>query len=191
MRPIVSTLTAALAFLLAFAGTAAAQSVAAGDEGSLLDLARPVLDALLDGKPGLAAMLALVVVAAGAQKWLAPRVPFFATSLGAALIVLVGSFGGAAAALLSGGATWSLALVWTALKVAAGAAGIRGLAKPLVQWAAGHAPAWIRPLFTLVLWALEKKPGATVTAEAAGDAAVAAKPAPGAEAVTGAHREVR
>lgn len=188
-RNVLAWILVPLAFLVTFAGVAAAQSAAGGEEATLLDLARPVAEALLSGNPGLAAALALVLAAAIARRYLAPKVPFFASDVGGALLVLVGSFGGAAAAAITGGASWSLALAWTALKIATAAAGGYSLAKPLILWAAEKSPSWLKPVFALVLWVFEK--GSPVAkAEAAGAAAVAANPAPGAESITGPHRDV-
>lgn len=171
-----------LVFLLALAGTAFAGTAAGGDDGSLLELARPVLDAVLAKDPGLAAALALVLVAAAARRYGGKRWAFLNTDAGGALTVLVGSFGGAVAAAFKAGMTFSPGLAWTALGVAAAAAGGWKLIKSVLvdPWLGPLADrhAWLRPV-KILLDFLFKKPDPIAAAVAAGDAAVKAKPAPG------------
>lgn len=176
-------------FLAAFAGTAAAQAAAAGEsQPGLYELVEPVVTAIFTGQPGLAAALALVLVAGVVNRYAGKRWAFFNTAPARALTVLVGSFGGAAAVAIGGGASWSLGLAWTALQVAAGAAGVFGLAKafaaPLLRWLQGKSPAWLKPVFGLVL-AIFEKPDPIAEAALAGDRAVAANPSTGITGVVG------
>lgn len=179
MKTALSYLVVAFAFLLAFFGVAAAQGVAGGSDGSLVDLARPVLEALMSGKPGLATALALVFATAAARRYLAPRVPFFASDAGASVLVLVGAFGAAAAAAISGGATWSPALAWKALAIAVPTAGGFSLLKPIVRALEARWP-WLAKITRWFSWVFDKPVDPVAKAEAAGDAAVADKPAAGA-----------
>src|SRR5690606_26496540 len=117
---------------LAFTATAWAAQGVAGDDTALFDLAKPVLDAILAGNPGLASALALVFVAAAARRYGGKYVPFLKTDAGGALTVLVGAFGGAAAAALYAGGGWSLGLAWSAFQVAAATAGGYSLVKRLL-----------------------------------------------------------
>lgn len=184
--------------LATFAGVSHAAALADGGEGgslgSLLDLGKPVLDALMGGKPGLAAALTLVLAAGVAQRYAGRRFAFFNGSLGRALIVLVGAFGGAAAAALTGGASWSLDLAWRAIGIATTAAGGYSLIKailvePFLLKLVDKAPSWLQPILRLAL-SLFAAPDPVAKAVAAGNAAVAAKPSAGAAAVTGKAQEI-
>lgn len=183
--------TVVLAFLamsLAFIGTAVAGGAVTPEDGSLVDLFRPVVEAAVNGHPYLAGALALVFAAAVARRYGGKHWGFLNTQVGSSLTVLVGAFGGAAAVPLAT-ASLSTAIVWSALKVAFYAAGGYSLAKPLVQWLATHAPAWAQGPLALVLW-LFNKPDRVASAVAAGEAAVVAKPPTGLRGITGNPRDV-
>lgn len=191
---LVAAFAVVFAFLAAFAGTAAATGAAAGEpQPGLYELVEPVVTAIFTGQPGLAAALALVLVAGVVNRYAGKRWAFFNSAPARALTVLVGSFGGAAAVAIGGGAAWSLSLCWTALQVATGAAGVFGLAKafgvPVLHWLRGKAPSWLRPLVDLVL-AIFEKPDPIAEAVAAGDRAVAANPSTGITGVVGQPRDV-
>lgn len=179
MKTALSYLAVALAFVLAFFGVAAAQGAAGGEDGSLIDLARPVLEALVSGEPGLATALALVFAAAAARRYLAPRVPFLASDVGGSVLVLVSAFGAAMAAAITGGASWSPDLAWKALAIAVPAAGGYSLLKPVIKALEARFP-WLAKITRLVSWVFDKPPSPVIEAEAAGDAALAAKPPTGA-----------
>lgn len=184
----------ALVFVATFAGVAHAAAAADGTESGLVDLAKPVLDALLGGKPGLAAALALVLLAGAAGRYAGAKWAWFNSSAGRASIVLVGSFGGAAAVAIGGGAAWSLGLAWKALGVAASAAGGYSLLKalivePLLRPLIGKAPGWLQPILGMLL-SLFAPPDPIAKAEIEGDKAVAAKPSPGAAGVIGNAQEI-
>jgi len=205
LRSLLTLVTVAVITLVSFAATAHATSLAdpAGDGSGLYELARPVIDAILHGQPWLAASLALVFVVAligkygdklpgrlgRAMAWLDSSDP------GRAILVLVGSFGGALAATLAGGAPMTLAIAWTALKVAIGGAGIYSLAKKLLTPLVSKAPAWLQPVLRLILWAFERKEraaaDAATKAQTAGDEAVKANPPTGAAGIVGSPRDVK
>ncbi len=179
----------ALSFLLAFVATAAAAGAVTPEDGSLLDLARPVLEAILHGQWWLGASLALVFVCTAARKYGASRFPFLGSGAGGALLVLLSSFGGAMATALTAAGTnavtWALMLM--AGKVALVAAGGYSLIKTLAvdpllasKWYAEKAPAWLKAVMAMALWAFTKPSGESL-AKKAGDAAVAANPPTGHE----------
>lgn len=189
----------AMIALVSFTATAFAATAAAGDDGSLLDLLRPVFDAITHGQYYLGVALALVFLCTLARRYGSERFPFLATKMGAAALVLVGSFGGALATGLAAIGTNALswALVLGASQVALAAAGGYSLLSNLLvdpllasDWYKTRAPAWFKTLMSVVMWAFTK-PDAVKTAEAAGDAAVKAAPAQGLEATTGKPTEVK
>lgn len=176
-------------FLVTFTATAAAQSATLPDDSSLFDLLRPVYEAVLGGNWWLAASLSLVVAVAAFKRYAPGKAREWShTDVGGSLLVLLMAFGGALASAL-GGAPMSLGLAWTALQVAVGASGGYSLAKklvaPLLAKAAEKAPNWLKGPLQLVLWIFDKKPAVVAEAEQAGKDAVEAKPAEGAESVTG------
>lgn len=165
-----------LAMLAAFTATAAAASAAAPSDGTWLDALRPVFDAIVGGHYLAAAALALVAATAMLSRYGSKRLPFLGTGAGKAMLVLVGSFGGAVGSAALGGATLSLGLLWTAVKVAVAAAGGYSLLKELlgiIPW-----PSWMRPIVDFVR-AMFNRPDPGPQVAAAGDAAVAAKPSKG------------
>jgi hypothetical protein len=202
-RSLILSVVALLALLggfaaAAFASTsvAVAAAPAATPDPGLLDLARPVYEAVLHGQWYLAAALALVLVVALVRRYAGPRVPFLHSDAGGALLALVGSYGGAVAtALAAGGAVFSAHLAWVALTVAIAAAGGYSLIKKLiitpflVPWAA-KAPAWLKPLLAIVIWIFER-PDPVSQATAAGDAAVAAHPSTGVGGILGKADEIK
>lgn len=195
ISPIVSAAVLAFVFLIALTGAAWAATVASPDDGNLIDLARPVFEAIVSGKPGVASGLALVFLAAVARRYGGKRWAFLNTDAGGALLVLVGSFGGFLAAALTGGASFSLSMVYKVIAMAVSAAGGYSLVKrliiePIVRPLMKRAPAWMQPIFALIMWVFDK-PDPVAEAVAAGDAAVAAKPPTGSAGVVGDARDVR
>lgn len=174
---------------ISFFGTGVA--FAAGEDGNLLDLARPVFDAVMSGHYAYAAALALVLAVALARRYGAKQWPWLAGDVGGTLLVLVGSFGGAAATALTGGAAVSLGLVWTSIQVAAGASGgytmIKRLVIPTLAKLVSKLPPLFQKPFKLILWMFE---GNAAKAGAAGQAAVAANPASGLEGLAGKSKDV-
>ncbi len=192
-KRILSAVSLFFVFLLAFAGTAFAAGAVAPADGSLLDLARPVFDAVMHGQYWAAAALVLVVLTALIRKYGTKRFPVLESSAGAALLLLVGSFGGAFATAVLAGAGASLAIAWTALKVAFAAAGGYSLAKsllaPLLRKIQAKAPMWMQPIFSLAFYFFDR-PTPIADAEKAGAAALEAKPSAGAAAIIGTPRDI-
>ena len=148
---LVPLLSIAFVAIFSFLATAFAAGAVARDDGSLLDLAKPVLAAVMSGQWVLGAALALVFVVAGARRYLVTHVHFLGTDAGAAVLTLVGAFGGALATALAAGASVTAGLMWTALGVATAAAGGYSLVRKLLvdplcasAWYRERAAPWMR-----------------------------------------------
>lgn len=159
-------------FVAAVTTGAVAQSAAETTEWNMI---QEVITAFRTGNPTLAVMLALVLLAAIASKYGAKRIPWFASSAGRAVIVLVGAFGGAGATALAGGASWSMGLAASALAVAVKAAGGYSLFKALVfeplKPYLDRLPQWAKAPLSILMWVFDK-PSVTERAETAGNTAV-------------------
>lgn len=171
------------AFLLAFGGVSfAADAVATAPDGSLLDLAKPVFEAVMAGHWILGAALALILLVALVRRYVGPHVPFLHSDVGGALLSLAAGFGSGLAAALAAGGPVSWGLAWTALTVSVAAAGGYTLLAKLIRPLEDAAPAWLKPFLAMITWIFDK-PDAAAEAAKAGDAAVAAHPAAGVEVV--------
>jgi hypothetical protein len=186
-----TVLMTVLVTLAAFAGTAFAADAVTSEDGSLIDLAKPVLDAVVGGNYALAAVLAVVFFVALASKYGKSAWPFLGTGAGKAVLTLVGAFVGAVATAVAAGgfAAVTAGVLWTALGVAVSAAGGYALAKELLGPLVPRLPAWAQPLARLVLALFDRK-GAATKATEAGATAVADKPSTGIAGVLGAPRDV-
>jgi hypothetical protein len=169
---------------------------------NFLDLLKPVYDAFAGGRYafavalGVIAAVALIKRYAGSGKFSA----FVHGDTGGSLMALATAMAGAmASGLAAPGAHVTFALVKTGLLVGIGAAGGFAMLKnlviePLLKPLAAKAPAWMQPLFALIFFFFDhgdNGAAALATAQAAGDAAVAAKPAVGIDAVTSAPTDVK
>jgi hypothetical protein len=199
--------------LAAFAGTHLAAHHLAGDvagatssdSSSFLDLLKPVYDAVTGGRYALAGALGIIALVALGKRYLGDSwknsagVGFLHTDLGGTLSALVAAVGTAlAAALGAPGAHISFGMVESALLVGVGAAGgfavlknllFEPLIAPLEKWATAKW-AWTAPIFRVITWIFDK-PDPVAQAETAGNAAVAANPAPGVGASAGAVTELK
>lgn len=184
--------------LFSFVATAFAAGAATPDDGSLLDLARPVFDQIMKGHYIAAAAFALVLAVALVKRYHffgAKFDAFVHSDAGGALTTLVMSFGGAVATATMGDAPWHWSMLWMSATVAFAAAGGYTIVKKLLveplrasTWYQTKAPEWFKAAMQVVLWIFDKKnAGADVQTDAtkAGDAAVAANPPGGADAVVG------
>lgn len=153
-------LVALFFMFMSFVGTSVAL---AQTNGELIDLAKPVLDAVLGGNYMYAAALALVLGVALLRRFGGAKYPILASKKAAPFMVLAGSFGAALATSLSAGAGVSLVMAWGAIKVAVAAAGGYALLKPILA----RVP-YLGALFST-----------RVRAKAAGRAAVKADPSDG------------
>jgi hypothetical protein len=147
MRNTLSLVIAAFALLLAMTGTALARTAAdvPPDLGDLLELAKPVLDAILAGQYWLAAAGALILAVGLVRRYVVPKVPFLQTDAGGTLLTFVVSFGGAMATSIAASAgIFSLALVKPAFGLAFAAIGgflaVKRLVIPVFDWLADITP---------------------------------------------------
>lgn len=189
-----------LVLLLGVNASALAADTVAPDDGSLLDLLKPILDAFKGGHHLEAGMLALVLMVAALKRYAPEKYgisKFVHGDVGGTLLTLVGSFGGAMATTLAAGETPSWAMSKTALMIAVGAAGGYAMIKKLLveplrnsDWYQTKAPSWLKAILSVVMWVFDK-PDPTAQAERAGNAAVADKPASGVEGVVGKPTDVQ
>lgn len=196
--------------ILAFVGflsfnVSAAVDQATNDSTSWLDLAKPVYEAFAGHRPALGICLALVLLVALVKRYAGNTSKFGAFihgDAGGSLLVLVGAAATAAASTLGNpGAALSLDLLKQAVIVGIGAAGGYAMIKalivePILKPLAARAPAWAQPVFSLVFWIFDHPPGkdpavVQATAVAAGQTAVAAKPATGGDGIVGAPTQVK
>ncbi len=197
MRKVISrymeVLVLSLFLLIGFGGLALAAGEATGPDKSLLDLAKPILDAVVHGQWWIAAMSALILAVSALKKYAPTEGKFgwvgrdLATTPGVMAYTFVLSFAGAAVtALVALGPSgvMSLAIAKTALLVAVAAIGTWRAVHEIATWFIGTAfyknsvPAWAKSLIELALSLIGSN--AVDKAEAAGQAAVEAKPATGA-----------
>lgn len=183
-RYIWPTLAVFGAFALTFTATAFAMTGTTAGDGSLLDMLRPIYDAFRGHDYDAMGCLALVLLVALARRYGSSRLPFLASEAGAALLLLLGSFGATAGAMAAGPEVMlSMAMVWVALKIAFLAAGGYAALKalivvPLLRPLQARLPTWAQPILGVILWIFER-PNPITKAEGAGDAAVAANPPAG------------
>ncbi len=198
MSKIVLPLVALVTALVSFTAVSHAAGAVSPDDGSLLDLAKPVLDAIMNGRGAYAAALALVLCVAAARRYLPGTSPKFAwikSDAGTTLTTFLMAFGGAlATSLAAAGSVPSMAMLGVAATVALGASGgyqaFKHLLAPALRWAVARFPRLAAPL-KLLLWVVDGNSSRVADAEKAGDAAVAAHPGEGIKSVTGAPREVK
>lgn len=180
--------------LVGFTATSAAAAQAAPDDGSLLDIARPIFDAIMAGRYLAASATALVLTIALIKRYAPGRIGAFVHSdAGGALTTLGMALFGAIATATMGGATWHWSMLWTSLTVGIAAAGGYAVLKklvvePLLKPLAARYP-WLMPVLAVVMWVFDR-PTAIQHAEAEGDAAVAGSPGPGVDGALGAPEDV-
>lgn len=170
-----------LIFLGAFTGTALAAQAAAPDGGSLLDLTRPLFDAVVHGQWWAAAAAAVVMSCALARKYMPASwtsgikgdIVGTATAFVMAFAAAIGTWA------IAPGAVMTFAVITTALKVGVAAIGGYNILHKLATWAvaSGKLPAWALPIVSLLASMIGSN--AVAKAQAAGDKAVAADPPKG------------
>lgn len=192
MKKLIAPLTITLGFLgvllAGFVVSANATSTVSPDDGSLLDLARPIFDEIMKGHYIAAAALGLIFSVALIKRYAPGKFGAFVHSdAGGSLTTLLMSFGGALATATMGGAAWTWGMLPAAGKVAFFAAGGYVLLKklivePLLKPLSMKTPAWMMPMWGLLFFVFDKKVSeadALAGAKAAGDTAVLANPATG------------
>lgn len=188
------TLIALMAFTTV--GFAAVAVTPGDDTATILDLLKPVADAFAGGHYAFAAALGVIALVALVKKYAGTAVPWLHTDMGgSALALLTASSSALGVSLAAPGAAVTLAMLKSALLVGVGAAGGYAVIKnllidPLIKPLMAKAPAWMQPLFQVVMWVFDK-PDPVADATKAGDAAVTAAPAGGVAAVTGTPTDVK
>ncbi len=193
----------AAAGLLSFATVAYAAAEVAPGDGSIVDLARPVYDALMAHQYGLMVTALIVLLVALARRWAPGRLGVFLHSdAGGALAALVaGAATAVGAALAVPGAHLTFGVVKGGVIAGIAAAGGYAVLKhlfvePVLQKLVPLAPSWLQPLLQVVLSIFDHStapPPAEVVAAAtaAGAAAVATSPARGSVGVVGIPTQVK
>ncbi len=182
----------AAALLVAFAGAAFAGTALTGagiptEDSSIRDLVSAVVDAFRGGHKIAAGALAVFAALALAKKYL---------TTGKVGLWLHGDLGGtvtvflmATAGALAAADSLSPAVLWTAGGIGVAAIGGYAAAKTLIKalkasrWYA-TAPSWFKSAIDILTWLVDK-PDAVKAAQAAGDDAVKANPATGADGIAG------
>lgn len=189
------TLTALSMFALAFVGftaTAIAAGAVAPDDGSLLDLAKPVYDAVVNGNYWLAAAVGVVFLTAATRKYLPDAYggKFARGQWGGRATAFIYAFAGALATTFAApGAAMSMAVLLTAFKVGTAAIGgwmvLHGLAKWLTttKFWNEKMPAPVKMVVGFILGLMGSN--AIKKAEAAGQKAVDENPPQGGAGPTG------
>lgn len=205
MRRLIAPFTIALGFvgvLLAGLVTAthAAQGVAP-DDGSLLDLARPIFDQIMAGDYIPAAAFTLVFCVALFKRYAPDKFglrAFVHSDPGGVLTTFLMSFGGALATATIGDAPWTWEMLLMSAKVSffaiGGYVGVKKFLLPLLQPLMSKAPKWMQPVFTILFWAFDRKSeAAKIEADAAkaGQDAVVANPPTGVDGVLGSPTEIK
>jgi hypothetical protein len=172
--------------LFGFTATAFAQGATMPADGSILDYARPLFDAVVHGQWWAAAAAGVVLACAAARKYMPAewKTGLKGDIVGTATAFLMAFAGAVGTWAVAPGATMSAAVFLTALKIGAAAIGgytaLHTFAKWFAQtkWFNEHAPEWLKMIAKYGLMVIGSN--AISKAEAAGQAAVEAKPSEGA-----------
>lgn len=181
--------------LLGFSVTAHAANAVLGEDTPMIDLAKAILQAFTSHQWTLSAPLIVILLVAVTKRYLGDRITFLHTNAGGTLTALVVSTAATLAAALGiAGTSFTATLLWTAFRTGLSAAGGYAVLKnvvvePVLRPLVAHAPAWIRPILDLLLFAFDHNavvvPPAIAVAETAGTAAVAVEPGTGVGGVVG------
>lgn len=173
---------------------AAATSLAVPDEASVLDLLRPVYDALTGGQYTYGTLL-LIVAAVALTKRFVP-LPWLHTDTGGSVLVAIGTTAAALAVSAAiPGTQLSIGAVSAAFKAGIMAAGGYVFIKnviitPLLP----RLPAWLQKILTPILWVFDgsMKPGEVALKEAVaeGNKAILIKPSQGVVSIVGDAKDV-
>lgn len=170
-----------LVLIGAFTGTALAAEASATMDPSLLELARPIFDAVMQSQWWAAAALGVVMVCAVVRKYMpvAWKTGTKGDIVGTATAFTTAFAGAIATWAMAPGAAMTGAVALTALKIGAAAIGgytaIHKVASWLLAW--GKLPPWAVSILRMTTLLVGSN--AVAKAEAAGAAAVVAKPSTG------------
>lgn len=180
-----------LIILGAFTGTALAANAAAASDPSLSETARMIFDAVMHSNWWAAAAYAVILAMVGARKLMPAswKEGVKGDIIGTAAAFVLAFAGSVATVMMAPGAAMTMAVALTSLKIGAMAIGGYTIVHKIVGWlgTASWMPMWAMSALRLV--AMMVGSNAIKQAEAAGQAAVDAKPATGV-AGTNAIREV-
>lgn len=204
LAPLTTSFLVMFVVLLSMNAGAYAATETVPQDGSWLDLARPVFDSIMSGHYVAASALALVLAVATLKHYAnsGSLGKFVHSDAGGVVTTFAMAFFGAvAAATAATGSGWSgfsleVARVSAFLGLTAigGYVGIKKLILPVLAPYIAKAPAWVQKAFALVTWAFDRKfAGGAAEAEAkkAGQAAVDAKPGSGVSGVLGSPTDVK
>ncbi len=170
-----------LIFLGAFTGTALAAGVDSASDPSLGEAAKAIFDAVMHSNWWAAAAYAVIIAMVGARKIMPDgwTVGTKGDIIGTACAFLFAAAGSIATWAAAPGATMSVAVLLTALKIGVVAIGGYTIVHRAIGWLAawGVLPAWAMSALKLIAMLIGSK--AIKKAEAAGQAAVDANPPKG------------
>lgn len=184
----------ALLAVCGHAAAAAATSLAVSDEASILDLLRPVYEALTGGQYAYGTLLAIVAAVALTKRFV--PIAWLHTDTGGSVLVAIGTTAAAlAASVATPGAHVTLSGLSAAFKAGLLAAGGYVFIKnvvitPLMP----RLPVWLQKILTPILWVFDgtMKPSAVALKESidAGNNAIILKPVQGVVSIVGEAKDV-
>lgn len=170
-----------LVLLGAFTGTALAADAVATADPSLSETARMIFDAVMHGSWWAAAAYGVILAMVGVRKLMPAswKEGVRGDIVGTAAAFVLAFAGSVATVMVAPGAAMTTAVAMTAAKIGVAAIGGYTIIHKIVGWlgAASWMPSWAMSALRLV--AMMVGSNAIKKAEAAGDAAVAAKPPTG------------
>lgn len=162
-----------------FTGTAFAADVATDPNTS--EVLRQIFDAVVHGQWWLAASAAVVGLCALARKYMPEswKTGVKGDVVGIATTFAIAVAGAVSTTLAAPGVAMSIAVLATAAKIGIVAIGGWNILHKVIGWLAGWSklPAWVKPILSIIASFIGSS--AVKKAEEAGNAAVAANPAPG------------
>lgn len=185
-----------IALVLAFGGVAFAADAVDPASSTTMDILKSVYNAFAGGHYAYCGALGLMLGVALIKRYFGTHpASWFHSDVGGTSMTLLGAFGASLTASLAGGGPLTLGLMKTALLVGVGAAGGYSILKklvvePILRPLAAKAPASMQFLFQAIFWIFDK-PDPIAAAESAGQAAVEAAPAQGAESIVGKPTEIK
>lgn len=188
------SVTAAFLFLVGFmASSSASAYTPLPEDAPILEFLKPVLEAVRQGHGWIAFLAGLIALSTIARRYLAPRVAFFRTPIGAYTIVFGNAFGVAALAALGAAGTHALtlSLAWSVFLSVAIATSAYDLIRPILLKLAERDLGVFSYVVQALLYFFDSKPAEAIKeAEAAGDEAVKASPGQGVDGVVGKPTEI-
>jgi hypothetical protein len=194
MKKTFTIISTVLLGLFSFGATAAAATAVTSDDASLLELAKPVMDAVMKGNWWLAAALSVILLTSATRKYLPDSWggKYVRSDVGGMLTEFMLSFAGAIATAAAAAGTLFVmegALALTALKIGFAAVGGFVAIHKLATWMISTSfwnekmPASVKMAVSFLLGVIGSS--AIARAAKAGEAALEAKPSTGANELAG------